>query len=455
MIPIKPAAPAAFAMAVAMFAAFGSHQAGAAALPLAGDRPASSMAENADVRKRIWDSAISAPIQAALRLKPSFERNAWGSWSVRIDRNDEAVYVIVSPERDGAFPVYAQGSWIIKRSISDGSFIQAKVFLRSDPGTFIRLYPSGSRSRVDVVAYGGVFYRQAIVPLPFEELLKAPLSRLFELTSDVVDWSMFSPDPALYADLRTLVSKVRAGLPGLRYADDGAVDADGRAVFISSGLSQPDPAGLNCSGFAKWLVDGILKPVTGSYLSVNSLTERMTDFRGSSFTIKFEESSDPFFGLDWSRALARAAWGAFYPNRKALSPEADDVTETPFALRVRDADPINGGSAYEPFSDNFDDAGFDVKGLPATLFYLATAEPGRFYLAQFNASERDPPNLRRYFHIAALFPYFDEGGEFKVTVFESAAETTLGRLVADKDYEFVKLVRMPAAARFEPQPLGR
>lgn len=449
---IQPAA--ALAAAVALYALLGLGQSYAASAPLPGDRPASSIAENADVRKKIWDSALTAPIQAALRLKPSVEINAWGRWSVRVDRNDEALYVIVSPERDGDYPVYAQGSWIIKRSLSDGSFIQAKVFLRSDPGTFIRLYPSGSRSRVDVVAYGGVFYRQAMVPLPFDELLKAPLSRLFELTADVVDWSLFSPDPALYADARALVAKVRAGLPGLRYADDGAIDGDGRAVFISTGLPQPEPAGLNCSGFAKWLVDGILKPVTGSYLSVRSLTDRMTDFRGSSFTIKFEESSDPFFGLDWSRALARAAWSAFYPNRRALSPEADDVTEAPFALRVRDSEPINGGSVYEPFSDNFDDAGFEVKGLPAALFYLAATEPGRFYLAQFNASEREPPNLRRYFHIAAIFPYFDEGGEFRVTVFESAAETSLSRLVADKDYEFVKLVRMPSSARFEAQRLG-
>lgn len=445
---------AGLAAAVVLASATGLGTAHAAPPPLAGDRPISSIAENDDIRRKIWDSAVIAPPGETAHRKPAVERNAWGAWSVSVERNGGALYVVLAAERDGAHPVYSQGSWIIKRSLADGSFIQAKVFLRSDPGTFIRLYPAGGRSKVDVIAYGGVFYRQAIVPLPFDEVLRSPLSRIVALTSDVVDWALFSPDPALYADLRALAGKVRKKLPGLAYADDGAIDSDGRAVFISSGLAQRQPIGLNCSGFAKWLVDGILKPVTGSYLAVRSLTERMIDWRGSSFTIKFEESLDPFFGLDWSRALAREAWAAFYPNRRSFSPEDDDVTDSPFALRVSDAEPINGGSVYEPFSDNFDDAGFDVRGLPALMFYLAATEPGRFYLAQFNASDRDPPNLRRYFHIAALFPYFDEDGTFKVAVFESAAETSLDRLSADRDYEFVKLVRMPAAARFEPQALA-
>ena len=186
---------------------------------------------------------------------------------------------------------------------------------------------------------------------------------------------------------------------------------------------------------------------------MTDLRERMVEWRGSSFTLGFEEKYDPFFGLDWSRALAKAAWAAFYPSLADDSPLANDVAEPPFALRVRDADPINGGSAYEPFSDNFDDAGIDVRGLKAALFLLASREPGRFYLAQFNARDKAPPNLRRYFHIAALFPYFDDDGVFRVAVFESAAETSL-EAFAGRGYEFVKLIRMPAAARFEPQALA-
>ncbi|PKL25161.1 MAG: hypothetical protein CVV47_07710 [Spirochaetae bacterium HGW-Spirochaetae-3] len=420
---------------------------------IGGDGPIRSMPESADVRKRVWDSLLEAPPAAATAVGRSEERNAWGDWSVSVEQGAGAFYVVVSPKRGGAYPAYAQGSWIVKRSAGDGSFLQAKIFLRSDPGTFARVYPAGSRCKIDVIAYGGVLYREVMIPLSFKELLRSPFSRTRDLTSDVIDWELFSPDPALYRDLRGVIAGARAGIPSLRYADDGAIDSDGTSVYISTLAGQAEPAGLNCSGFAKWLVDGMLHPLTGSYLSVADLRERMVDWRGSSFTVGFEEKYDPFFGLDWSRALAKAAWAAFYPSLSDDSPLANDVAEPPFALRVRDADPINGGSAYEPFSDNFDDAGIDVRGLKAALFLLASREPGRFYLAQFNARDKAPPNLRRYFHIAALFPYFDDEGVFRVVVLESAAETSLEALTG-RGYEFVKLIRMPAAARFEPQALA-
>jgi len=204
----------------------------------------------------------------------------------------------------------------------------------------------------------------------------------------------------------------------------------------------------------KWIADGILHPLTGSWLSVATIKERMTDWRGTSFTEKFEETHDPFFGLDWSRALAKEAWQVMYPGRNEESPLAHDVSDPPFALIVSDGNPVNGGSSYRSFTDNFDDAGIEVAGLKATLFMLASREPGRFYLAQFNARDQEPPRLRRYFHIAALFPYFDTDGIFKVAVFESAEETSLDRMLGSSSYEYVKLVRMPASARFEPPLLG-
>ncbi|MFH2115559.1 MAG: hypothetical protein ABIJ86_13750 [Spirochaetota bacterium] len=443
-------------------------QAQSAFPPQAGDSPLPGIPDSADIRARLWTSAINAGPVTAMAMRPKIETNPWGSWRVSVDRGSDAFYLSIIPARQSSiaasggasaaaassYPQYAQGTWIIKRSTSTGNFLQVKIFLRSDPGTFARIYPFDERSRMDIVAYGGVLYREVILPLSFEDSLRSPLSRIMNLTTDVVDWSLFSPDPALHAETRSLAASIRSWLPGLRYDDDGALDADGRPVYIASLLPQGPLPGLNCSGFVKWIADGILYPLTGSWLSVAAIKERMTDWRGSSFTEKFEESHDPFFGLDWSRALAREAWQVMYPGRNEESPLAHDVSDPPFALIVSDSNPVNGGSSYRSFTDNFDDAGIEVAGLKATLFLLASREPGRFYLAQFNARDPDPPRLRRYFHIAALFPYFDTDGIFKVAVFESAEETSLDRILGSSSYEYVKLVRMPASARFEP-PLLR
>jgi hypothetical protein len=438
-------------------------QAQAAFEPLAGDSPLASAPDSADIRARLWTSVIAANPEQVLAMRARVEANPWGSWQLSMDRSADAFYISLIPARrtstaagggnSASYPQYGQGTWIIKRSKATGAFMQAKIFLRSDPGTFARIYPFGGRSRMDIVAYGGVLYREVILPLSFEDSLRSPLSRIMKLTADVVDWSLFSPDPALHAEARALAASIRQRLPGLRYDDDGALDADGRPVYIASLLPQGPNPGLNCSGFVKWITDGILYPLTGSWLSVVAIKERMTDWRGTSFTEKFEETHDPFFGLDWSRALAKEAWQVMYPGRTEDSPLAHDVSDPPFALIVNDSNPVNGGSTYRSFTDNFDDAGIEVAGLKAALFLLASREPGRFYLAQFNSRDPNPPRLRRYFHIAALFPYFDTDGIFKVAVFESAEETSLDRIMRSTTYEYVKLVRMPTSARFEPPVL--
>lgn len=419
---------------------------------LPGDRSIHDIQESNDIRKSLYDSLLNAAMPELRKYKPVTKRNPWALWSVSVDNTKDASYILIVPERNKDFVTYTQGSWIIKRSNLDGSFMQAKVFLKSDPGCFARIYPNGDRSKMDIVVYGGVLYKEVPVALPFNEVLRSSFSRTKTLTAQIVDWDLFSPDPALYKVLHSLEASIRQELPFLRYADDAAIDYDGRKVLISTLADQAEPYGLNCSGFVKWIADGILNPISGSFLSVELIKERMIDLRGSSMTLNYEEKYDPYFGLDWSRALAKAVWSGFYPALKDQSALANDVNDPLFALRVKDSNPVNGGTDYEAYSDNFSDAGFDVRGLKAVLFLLASKEPGRFYLAQFNARDEAPPRLRRYYHIAALFPYFSEDGVFHVTVFESAEETSLESILARK-YEFVKLIRMPSSGIFVPQKL--
>ncbi len=419
---------------------------------MGGDRDISKAADSADIRARLWEPVLSVPITEAVTQKERMETNAWGNWKIKYARTKESLYTIIIPQRGGLWADYAQGSWILKRSMKDGSWIQAKVFLRSDPGTFIRLYPFGKRVQMDVVAYNGVLYREIILPMSFDQIVREPLSKLVALSADIVDWSMFSPSPSLFAELRRFIEAVRKELPGLRYAEDGAIDENGTAVSIASLTPQGKNPGLNCSGFLKWMVDGMIYPLSGSYLSIPGLKAHMLEVRGSGFTEPYEELLDPFFGLDWSRALAQAAWSVLYAGI-VESPVAHDVSAPAFALIAGAADPINGGSLYEAYSDNFSDAGIPLRGLKAFLFMLASAEPGRMYFAEFNARDAKGPTLRRYFHVAAILPYFDEQGIFRVTVFESAAETSLERIMGDRNYEFVKLIRMPVLAQFQPPRL--
>ena len=420
--------------------------------PLGGDAVLERMPESAGLRARNWEGFLAAGSETVLAAAPRTAANEFGAWSLSSVRAKDYFYLIVAPGKGGDFPLYAQGSWIVKRSYPGGRFVQAKVFLRSDPGTFLRLYPDGDRSRMDLVLYGGALAKDVPLPVPFERLLRASVAEIAAWSRDSVDWSLFSPRPGLYADTRRLAEGIRSRLPSLAYRDDGALDAEGRPVLIATGAPQAGAPGLNCSGFAKWVADGLRGPAADGgppWLDPRAMARRHEAARGSSFTAPFEESLDPFFGLDWTRNLAKALSDARSPSRDHGILEAD-VRLSPFALYSPSSDPVNGGSPYEDYPPYEENLGFQARGLKALLYVLAAREPGSVYFASLSRADKD--GMRRHYHVALLAPYFEASGEFRVAVFESAAETSLEALVARGPKDFVHLVRVRAESSFDPPP---
>jgi len=269
----------------------------------------------------------------------------------------------------------------------------------------------------------------------------------------------FEVEPGLYRDSRAFIAAVRARLPELRYEDDGAIDEKGNYVFINSLEAQNTKGGLvsgglNCSGFAKWVVDGILKPITGERLSIAPLKAPFGD-RGSSFTELWERSRDPYFGLDWCRNLASRA-GAVLRSPSFAFLDEIEVHDWPFSQVILRQTGSSSVYVYPGFLPN---AGFGVEGLSPLLYSLAINEPGRIYLAAVNNeigapetpdNPRGLPRLRQYYHIAVLVPYFNERGIFQVAVFESAQETSFNRFKSRYPGQFVNLVRIPVEGAFDP-----
>jgi hypothetical protein len=106
-----------------------------------------------------------------------------------------------------------------------------------------------------------------------------------------------------------------------------------------------------------------------------------------------------------------------------------------------------------------EEAGYGVEGLHPLLYTLAIDEPFSFYLAAVNneigapitpENLRGAPRLRQYFHIAAIVPYFDEYGIFRIVVFESAAETSFNAFRSRYPGHYVNLVKIPVVSSFDP-----
>ena len=395
------------------------------------DRSLGRIADDSGVRISVRDTWLSESADRVLSMpRVMHDLRGGGRVELRAEAGrDEFLVVFARELRDtGQFPGWAQGSWILTRRRDTGAATRIRVFPRSDPFTYIQFRPfSTDRVQMDVVVYDAFVVRSLPLPVTMDRLYTMPLNEVLNLAGDRFPRRYFEPDPDNYCAQREFITQVRQRLPELRFADDGAVDHNGQFVYIATGLEQQDQPGLNCSGFAKYLIDGILRPITGQRLEIPPLKAPFGS-RGSSFTEFWEELRDPFFGLDWIRNLSSRAWTTLRSPAFSSLNEIE-VRHEPFSQLI-----IRSGtdSTFQSFSGFQENAGYNIEGLLPLLYTLAIDEPGRFYLAAVNeevgppATEANPrgrPRMRQYFHVAALVPYFNEHGVFQVAVFESAAET--------------------------------
>jgi len=362
----------------------------------------------------------------------------------------------VSRSPTGQFPGWAQGSWMITRKKSTGEGTLIRIFLRSDQNTFIQFRPfNGEKCQMDAVVYGGFIVNSLPIAVSFERLYSMQLNDILKLAGNKFPIKYFEPQLAFYKDHGKLAANVRKLIGPLRYTDDGAIDENGEYVFINNLQKQPSAsAGLNCSGFTKWLIDGILRPVTGTRLSINKLKAPFGE-RGSSFTVNWEERRDPYFGLDWIRNLASEANGVLRSNSYRKLEEFEVRTDTFSLVRERE-NKVFIDFSYPGF---LPEAGYGVEGLYPLLYTLAIDDPFKFYLAAVNNeigakitqdNPRGGPRLRQYFHVAALIPYFDEYGVFKIVVFQSAAESSFKSFRDRYPGHYVNLVQIPVVSTFDP-----
>jgi hypothetical protein len=432
--------------------------------PLFGlDLPVKRIIDDSSLRISLKDTWFTENPGRVLGRRPElFTLGGGGRVQIRAEAGRDEFMIILARELTGparslggAFPGWAQGSWILTRRKDTGETTRIRVFLRSDPYTYVQFRPLGAdKCQMDVVVYDAYLQRSLPLPVPLERLYTMPVEEVLRLAGEKFPRKYFEPDPADYRDVRNFIARVRNRLPDITFADDGAIDEGGNYVYINSLESQDEPGGLNCSGFAKWIVDGLLRPLTGERLPIGPLKEPFGQ-RGSSFTEPWESLRDPFFGLDWTRRLASRAMTALRsPAYSGL--EEIEVQKQPFSQVIVRGQNTSALRSYPGF---LKDAGFGFEGLHPLLYTLAVDEPGRIYLASVNTEMGPPvtpenlrgrPRMRQHFHIAVLVPFFNEYGAFQVAVFESAEETSFANFKSRYPGHAVNLVRIPVGAAFDP-----
>jgi hypothetical protein len=409
--------------------------------------------ENWEARFLLRD-AISAPVRQASalgrRIVVQKQIGDRVSFSARVE-GDALFLEFANQREDGTRR--RTGSFVFERSLKDGRFLRAKVYIQDDIGCYLSLFPRDERTAMDVFLFGERVRKSIMLPVSFGVLLTAPLSRIVELTGGSVDWPVVFPPTPSEGDrrLEILVERLRPLLPSLPDREDGAMDRDGRLVLIATGAAASrGRGGFNCSGFAKWVVDGFYKPLTGAYIDIPSLKERGLR-RGGRGGSPQDEERDLYFGLDWARNLARVLDEA----RKGIrgNTAAQGLPLTPREADVRETD-------HAPF---LEEAGYSLRSARGVLYFLARRNPGTIYLGSVNGmgpigvagtpypEEGEGGDLRPgHHHLVVFFPFFDSEGAFRVVVMERNVETTLESLLSRFPQEYVYLVRLDSSGDFNP-----
>lgn len=361
----------------------------------------------------------------------------------------EAVYLLFLNEnlKDGSFPMGGAGTFILKRDLTTGDFVQVKIFLqdlegglepgRDDQGTFLRLRPSleqpRTQTRLELFLMGQRLDTDVNLPFSLQQVLLLPVQSLMRSALGPTDWDLVFPhwEPAA-AGVVDLVAQIREQLPKASFVPEGVMDErlQYRNLVTGGGLEKP---GLGSLGFAKWLADGLYAAkFPGRGLSIAPLMEPAGN-RGANPSVRqWEDAVQPFQALDWVRNLGFAVQKALYPTRGATVLSQD----------------IKGMAGITAFPDR----GFALPKLKLILYLLAIQKPGRFYLGSVSAEEKTvagAPLLITHRRALALFPWIDEAGRFQLAVFEASRETsleTIAGLYRANLLPFVHLVELPVPA---------
>lgn len=220
-----------------------------------------------------------------------------------------------------------------------------------------------------------------------------------------------------------MLQSIRYQLPLLSDSPTGAIDSDGNYTKDSGN-------GLNCSGFAKWIVDGFYTPLTlndePKYISLQALRKKHPKERGTKDILIYEDSRDPYFGLDWTRNLAVELGKKRGENPSYKSYDVTDSSVSEYVMNC----------------------GYPLDKIEEVLKEQSEKHTDMFYLGSINGMFGKNPSLWQHYHIAVFIPYY-ENDELKIAVLERNKETSFPYLLKRYLNTYCHLVAISSKGEFE------
>ena len=350
----------------------------------------------------IPSNAGKASAPAAVSEKSAEEKNVPAALPPENENTAKEIWIETWPET-------APGSWVLYRDALTGKPLRIRYYLVPDGEVYADFFPGKEKCLADFVVFGAVAAGGVPVPVGFDRFYTATLEELSRLTRYTLPWNYTKVFSYSYDGVKQMIGLVRFLLP----------------LLHKSGKISGEGASLN---FVKWIVDGLVKPLTGG-------------------TVRLEEEQTDAKSLENIRTLAAAAISARTDIVYDRNTSGADVKTDAFAYYI-DADgvPKNTGYAFN--------SGYPVELLKPLFYVLAVTEADRFFLGAVRQGTVQTAGGTAEWQVftgtAAFFPWFDSQGRFRLSVFEKGEEYTIDEFAKKYRGGFVSLVRIKASRDFFP-----
>ena len=148
------------------------------------DTLVNEIGDDSALRQRFAKTIFIDPPASVLGKKNTIERLESGERvEIRIERekNNDEFSIILAREYAGKFPGWAQGSFIITRNARTGAADRIRIFLRSDPYTYIQFRPlNAAKSEMDVVVYDAFLSQSTPLAFSMEKIAAMPLNAVLD-----------------------------------------------------------------------------------------------------------------------------------------------------------------------------------------------------------------------------------------------------------------------------------